>query len=121
TAAQLNAGFVAVKIDREEHPEVDAAYLSAASAFTRNLGWPLNVFVTPGGRPFFAGTYWPPRSVAGSASFREVLSAVAEAWRERREGVLATADSLVEALAEVQAGAGVQDAGGTGGRVSVTA
>src|SRR5690606_20438369 len=103
----------AVKVDREEHPEVDATYLSAASAFTRNLGWPLNVFVTPGGRPFFAGTYWPPRAVAGGASFRDVLTAVTDAWRNRRDGVLATADSLAEALSEVSAGVhGMADAGG---------
>src|SRR5690606_36797420 len=113
TAAQLNADFVAVKVDREEHPEVDSAYLSAAGAFTRNLGWPLNVFVTPQGRPFFAGTYWPPRAVAGSASFRDVLTAVTAAWRDRRDGVQATADSLAEALAETAAGmVRATDAGG---------
>src|SRR5690606_23682761 len=66
--------------------------------------WPLNVFATPQGRPFFAGTYWPPRPIAGSASFRDVLSAVGEAWRDRRDGVIATADSLAEALAEVGSG-----------------
>lgn len=103
-ASQLNANFVAIKVDREEHPQVDSAYLSAASAFTRNLGWPLNVFATPGGRPFFAGTYWPPRPVAGTPAFRDVLTSVTEAWRERRDGVTATADSLLEALAEVGAG-----------------
>ena len=63
-AAALNARFVAVKVDREEHPEVDAAYLAAAGAFTPNLGWPLNVFVTPAGRAFYAGTYSPPRPAA---------------------------------------------------------
>src|SRR5690606_40507590 len=61
TAAELNAGFVSIKVDREEHPEVDAAYMAAAGAFTKGLGWPLTVFTTPAGEPFFAGTYWPPR------------------------------------------------------------
>lgn len=116
-ALQLNADFVAIKVDREEHPEVDSAYLSAASAFTRNLGWPLNVFATPEGRPFFAGTYWPPRPAAGTASFRDVLTSVTEAWRERREGVIATADSLAEALAEV--GSGVQAGASFSGELDV--
>ena len=65
TAAELDAGFVAIKVDREEHPEVDAAYMAAAAAFTQNLGWPLTVFATPEGRPFFAGTYFPPEPRVG--------------------------------------------------------
>ena len=68
----LNAGFVAVKVDREEHPDVDASYLAAASAFTRELGWPLTVFATPEGRTFYAGTYFPPRPMRGVPSFAEV-------------------------------------------------
>jgi uncharacterized protein YyaL (SSP411 family) len=59
-AGYLNENFVAIKVDREEYPDVDASYLAAASAFTSNLGWPLNVFVTPAGEAFFAGTYFPP-------------------------------------------------------------
>ncbi len=66
-AALLNDRFVAIKVDREEHLEVDAAYLAAASAFTQNLGWPLTSFTTPQGRTFFAGTYWPPTAVQGDA------------------------------------------------------
>lgn len=97
-AAALNARFVAVKVDREEHPEVDAAYLAAAGAFTSSLGWPLNVFVTPAGRAFYAGTYSPPRPVAGQPSFTQVLDAVAEAWTERRDEVEGSAAQLVEAL-----------------------
>ena len=83
-AAELNARFVAVKVDREEHPDVDAGYLSAASAFTGNLGWPLTVFTTPRGRAFYAGTYFPPLPLAGRASFRQVLDAVWDAWENRR-------------------------------------
>ncbi|WP_308493450.1 thioredoxin domain-containing protein [Microbacterium terrisoli] len=98
TAADLNDGFVAIKVDREEHPEVDEAYLAAASAFTPNLGWPLSVFATPDGRAFFAGTYFPSTPRGGSASFREVLTAVREAWTARRDQVDATAAAVVQAL-----------------------
>jgi uncharacterized protein YyaL (SSP411 family) len=97
-AAQLAAGFVAIKVDREEHPDVDATYLAAASAFTPSLGWPLTVFTTPGGAAFYAGTYFPPRAVQGVPAFREVLDAISEAWTQRRDEVEQTATSLVAAL-----------------------
>ncbi|GAA1967448.1 thioredoxin domain-containing protein [Microbacterium deminutum] len=103
TAADLDAGFVAIKVDREEHPEVDAAYMAAAAAFTPSLGWPLTVFVTPQGRPFFAGTYFPPEPRSGLPAFRQVLAAVREAWTDRREQVDETADAVVSALAEAGA------------------
>lgn len=101
-AAVLNDGFVAIKVDREEHPEVDAAYMAAAGAFTQNLGWPLSVFATPEGGPFYAGTYFPPAPRAGIPSFRQVLDAVREAWTERREAAEGTAGAIAEALAEVR-------------------
>ncbi|GAA2752087.1 thioredoxin domain-containing protein [Amnibacterium kyonggiense] len=104
-AARLNAGFVAIKVDREEHPEVDAACLAAAGAFTPNLGWPLNVFMTPEGRVFHAGTYSPPRPAAGHPSFRQVLDAVAEAWTDRRGEVESSAAALTAALREAAASA----------------
>ncbi|WP_448810731.1 thioredoxin domain-containing protein [Agromyces bauzanensis] len=94
----MNEHFVAVKVDREEHPEVDASYLAAASAFTHELGWPLTVFATPEGRAFYAGTYFPPRGMRGVPAFAEVLGAVDEAWRERRSDLDATADAVAEAL-----------------------
>ena len=106
TAAILNDRFVAVKVDREEHPEVDAAYMAAASAFSQNLGWPLTVFVTPAGRAFYAGTYFPPEPRGGMASFRQVLDAVTEAWTERREQVDDTADAIIGALADARARSG---------------
>ncbi len=102
TAALLNEHFVAIKVDREEHAEVDAAYLAAASAFTQNLGWPLTVFVTPQGRAFFAGTYWPPVESHGRPAFRDVLAAVLDAWTQRRDSVDATAEELAAALAVPQ-------------------
>lgn len=99
TAAAVNAGFVAVKVDREEHPEVDAAFLAAASAFTQNLGWPLTVFTTPEGRAFYAGTYWPPEARGGLPAFGDVLAAVREAWEQRRDQVVESADAVAGALA----------------------
>ncbi|MGR2753927.1 thioredoxin domain-containing protein [Agromyces arachidis] len=95
----LNARFVAIKVDREEHPDVDATYLAAASAFTGQLGWPLTVFARPDGRAFYAGTYYPPRPVRGVPSFAQVLAAVDEAWRERRDELDRTADAVGQALA----------------------
>ncbi|MBW4041855.1 MAG: thioredoxin domain-containing protein [Acidobacteria bacterium] len=102
-AARLNAGFVAIKVDREEHPEVDAACLAAAGAFTPDLGWPLNVFMTPEGRVFHAGTYSPPRPAPGHPSFRQVLDAVEAAWIDRRTDVEASAAGLAAALRDATA------------------
>ena len=110
TAERINRDFVAIKVDREEHPEVDAAYLAAAAAFTPHLGWPLTVFTTPTGRPFYAGTYFPPAPRSGIPSFMQVLAAVHEAWSERREQIDGTAAAVAEALAEARDAA--SDAGG---------
>lgn len=101
TAEELNRGFVAIKVDREEHPDVDAAYLAAASAFTRDLGWPLTVFTTPTGRAFHAGTYFPPAPRGPIPAFRTVLAAVREAWTDRREEVEAQAGAVADALASL--------------------
>ncbi|MFF3029302.1 thioredoxin domain-containing protein [Microbacterium sp. NPDC057944] len=98
-AALIDEGFVAVKVDREEHPDVDGAYMAAASAFTQSLGWPLTVFATPRGRAFYAGTYWPPESRPPMPSFREVLAAVREAWTLRRAQAEESADAVSDALA----------------------
>jgi len=98
-AAYLNEHFVAIKVDREEHPDVDASYLAAASAFTKQLGWPLTAFATPEGRAFYAGTYFPPRAVQGMPAFVDVLVAVTDAWRERRGELDETAAAVAEALA----------------------
>jgi uncharacterized protein YyaL (SSP411 family) len=98
-AATLNESFVAIKVDREEYPDVDASYLAAASAFTSSLGWPLNVFVTPGGKAFYAGTYYPPQPVGGHPAFSSVLEAVLDAWTERRTEVEANAAHIASALA----------------------
>ncbi|TFD59000.1 thioredoxin domain-containing protein [Cryobacterium suzukii] len=99
-AQYLNAHFVSIKVDREEHPDVDASYLAAASAFVDGLGWPLNVFVTPDGQAFHAGTYFPPTPLTGHPSFREVLTAVTDAWQTRRAEVTAGAGRVAELLAD---------------------
>src|SRR5881275_578076 len=98
TAAVMNELFVNVKVDREERPDVDAVYMDAVVALTGQGGWPLTVFLTPDGEPFYGGTYFPPESRHGLPSFRQVLRAVAEAYRERPEDVAAQAEALVGAL-----------------------
>jgi hypothetical protein len=85
TAALLNEHFVAVKVDREERPDIDGIYMEAVQAMTGHGGWPLNVFLTPDQEPFYGGTYWPPQPRGGMPSFAQVLEAVAELWRERRQ------------------------------------
>ena len=116
--------FVAVKVDREERPDVDAVYMAAVQAMSGSGGWPMSVFCTPDGRPFFAGTYFPPADRQGMPGFRRVLAALAEAWRERRDEVEHQADALAGAvardagLADRLAGAGVRPAAVPRGRWS---
>jgi uncharacterized protein len=98
TAAVMNELFVNVKVDREERPDVDAVYMDAVVALTGQGGWPLTVFLTPGGEPFYGGTYFPPEPRHGMPAFRQVLRAVADAYRERPEDVAAQAEALVGAL-----------------------
>jgi uncharacterized protein len=99
TAALMNEHFVSVKVDREERPDVDAIYMDAVQAMTGAGGWPLTAFLTPDGRPFFAGTYYPPEPRHGMPSFRQVLGGIAEAWRDRRDEVLAQSSRVVETIA----------------------
>src|SRR5205823_4333851 len=87
TAADLREGFVAIKVDREERPDLDHVYMTAVQAMTGSGGWPMTVFLTPEGRPFFAGTYFPAEERHGMPAFRRVLTALAETWQERREEV----------------------------------
>lgn len=97
-AAVLNSRFVSVKVDREERPDVDALYMEAALAATGQGGWPLSVFATPEGKPFFVGTYFPPEDRHGLPAFRRVLDAVADAWVHRRGEVEQDADQLSAAV-----------------------
>ena len=99
TAALMNELFVSVKVDREERPDVDQIYIKAVQAMTGSGGWPLTVWITPEGVPFYGGTYFPPEPRHGLPSFRQVLKGVADAYRDRRSEVLASGSRLVEALA----------------------
>jgi uncharacterized protein YyaL (SSP411 family) len=112
TAAVMNDLFVNVKVDREERPDVDAVYMEATQAMTGSGGWPMTVFATPDGRPFFCGTYFPPRSVPGRRGFADLCHAVDQAWREQRDDLLEQAGHVTEALGSTHATAGeAPDAG----------
>lgn len=97
----VNPKFVAIKVDREERPDIDAIYMRATQALTGQGGWPMTVFCTPTGDPFFAGTYYPPERRGGMPGFGEVVAAIAEAWENRRDEVIASAAQIVAALGEV--------------------
>ncbi|MEX2547737.1 MAG: thioredoxin domain-containing protein [Chloroflexota bacterium] len=111
TAILLNEGFVAIKVDREERPDLDAIYMDAVQQMTGQGGWPMSVFLTPEGKPFYGGTYFPDRPRHGLPSFNDVLRGVAEAWRERRGEVeqagAAIASSIARQVASAPAAADV--------------
>ncbi|KRE93466.1 N-acylglucosamine 2-epimerase [Nocardioides sp. Soil774] len=98
TAAQMNEQFVSIKVDREERPDVDAIYMQATTAMTGHGGWPMTVVLDHDANPWFAGTYFPDTPRHGQASFRQVLQAVTDAWRDRRDGVRQQAAQLREHL-----------------------
>ncbi|MFG0292652.1 MAG: thioredoxin domain-containing protein, partial [Phycisphaerales bacterium JB050] len=117
TAAQMNADFVCIKVDREERPDVDEIYMAAVQLLTRSGGWPMSVWLTPpqteasrlvpqgepgangyGLKPFYAGTYFPPQPAHGRPSFREVLHNIADAWQNQTAGVLEQAENVTEAI-----------------------
>jgi len=98
TAALMNELFVNVKVDREERPDVDAVTMEATVGMTGSGGWPTTVFMTPAGKPFYAGTYFPPEPRHGMGSFRDLLQAVGRAWGERREDIERQAVQIDEAL-----------------------
>src|SRR6059058_6008991 len=87
TAALMNEHFVCIKVDREERPDLDAIYMDAVQAMTGSGGWPMTLFVTPDGEPFYAGTYFPPDDRHGMPGFRRVLEHVAHTYRDRRGDV----------------------------------
>jgi len=102
-AAQLNADFVSVKVDREERPDVDAIYMAATQAQTGSGGWPMSVFCTPEAKPFYAGTYFPPEDRGQTPSFRHVLDALTRVWTHDRAEVSSHAEQLTEAVAREMA------------------
>jgi len=99
-AAVMNEQFINVKVDREERPDVDAIYMRAVQALTQRGGWPMTVFLTPDGAPFFGGTYFPPEDRHGMPSFRRVLASVAHAWQTRRDDLVRTAGQLLQVYDE---------------------
>jgi uncharacterized protein YyaL (SSP411 family) len=102
TAAALNAGFVPIKVDREERPDLDQLYMGAVQAMTGSGGWPMSVFLTPDGRPFYGGTYFPDTPRHGMPSFRQVLEGVRQAWTTQRAEVEQAGARLVDAIVESQ-------------------
>jgi hypothetical protein len=98
TAAIMNAHFINIKIDREERPDLDHIYMDAVQAMTGSGGWPLNVFLTPDARPFYGGTYFPPKRAFNRPSWQETLHGVVQAFRERRHEIDAQAENLTEHL-----------------------
>ncbi|MBU6284295.1 thioredoxin domain-containing protein, partial [bacterium] len=97
-AALMNRDFVCIKVDREERPDLDAIYMNAVQMLTGSGGWPLTVFLSPDGRPFYGGTYYPPEDRWGRPGFRRVLESLAKAWREQRDEVHASSKRILEAM-----------------------
>jgi uncharacterized protein len=102
-AALMNQWFVNIKVDREERPDLDQIYMNAVTAITGQGGWPMSVFLTPDQQPFFGGTYWPPVAKWGRPGFREILTAVHDAWTNKRAALVNQAAELTEAVANASA------------------
>ena len=98
TAEQMNADFINVKVDREERPDIDSIYMQAVTAMIGRGSWPMTVFLTPDGRPFYAGTYFPDEPRHGMPSFRQILTGVTQAWQRDRENVVGSASEVADQL-----------------------
>jgi len=98
-AEQLGRDFVSIKVDREERPDIDAVYMIATQALTGSGGWPMTCFLTPAGEPFYCGTYFPPAPRHGLPSFGQLLAAITDAWRDRREQVAGAAVEITARIA----------------------
>ncbi len=101
-ARLINEHYVAVKVDRDERPDIDSRYQTAVSALTGQGGWPLTAFLTPEGKPFYGGTYFPPEDQYGRPGMRRVLEAVAQSYKAQRAQILESAQKISEALAGVE-------------------
>ena len=97
-AALMNERFVSVKVDREERPDIDSIYMTAVQAMTGHGGWPMTVFLTPEGKPFYGGTYFPPEDRGGMPSFPRVLAAISDAYHNSRGDVLQTTEHLLQRM-----------------------
>lgn len=103
-AAVMNELFVNVKVDREERPDIDDLYMQATVAMTGHGGWPMTVFLTPAGEPFYAGTYFPPTSRQGMPGFGDLLHGISDAWRDQRDDIMTQGASLASSLAKATQG-----------------
>ncbi|HEY6272032.1 MAG TPA: thioredoxin domain-containing protein [Terriglobales bacterium] len=101
-AALINENFIAIKVDRDERPDVDSRYQTATQAISGQGGWPLTAFLTPEGKPFYAGTYFPPRDYQGRPSFRRVLITLAQAFREKNADVMESAENVMSAISQAE-------------------
>jgi hypothetical protein len=110
-AAVMNQHFINIKVDREERPDVDGIYMDAVQAIAGSGGWPLNVFLTPDGRPFYGGTYFPPQRAFNRASWAEVLQAVADAYRDQKDSIESQAQTLTDHLKQSNAFGRIRDSG----------
>jgi uncharacterized protein YyaL (SSP411 family) len=110
-AAFMNEYFVSIKVDREERPDVDHIYMDAVQAMTGSGGWPLNVFITSEGKPFYGGTYYPPKRAFNRASWLEILHAIAQAYSEKKDEIENQAAGLTEHLQNMNAVGGGKDEG----------
>ena len=97
----MNQSFISIKVDREERPDVDSVYMTAVQALTGHGGWPMTVFLTPDGAPFYGGTYFPPNDRGGLPAFPRVLATIAEAYKNRRADVSSTGKQLVDRINQV--------------------
>jgi uncharacterized protein len=113
-AAIVNEHFIAVKVDRDERPDIDSRYQAAVSAVSGQGGWPLTAFLTPDGKPFYGGTYFPPTDGYGRPSFKRVLTSIASAYKEKHGDVVEQAKMVESAIAQAESFAG------RGGRVSAS-
>ncbi|MGA7475070.1 MAG: DUF255 domain-containing protein, partial [Candidatus Sulfotelmatobacter sp.] len=105
-AAIVNEHFIAVKVDRDERPDIDIRYQAAVSAVSGQGGWPLTAFLTPDGKPFYGGTYFPPSDGYGRPSFRRVLLSIANAYKEKNSDVVEQAKMVENAIAQAESFAG---------------
>lgn len=94
----LNENYISIKVDREERPDIDQIYMAAVQLITKRGGWPMSVFMTAEGKPFYGGTYWPPTSRMGMPGFQDILLKLADYWQNKRDEVETSADQLVEAI-----------------------
>jgi len=97
-AKYLNEHFVSIKVDREERPDIDAVYMDAAVRMTENAGWPLNIFLTPDKKPFFAGTYYPDKPERGNIDFLTLLKAISKSWHDNKEKIYESANEVISKM-----------------------